>query len=975
MAGVSESHRTKLIANGIPLELIEKAGIFSVSAEDILSLTGVRVESTGIAFPYPGEVDGYVRVRLDQPKGDMKYVAPRGGGCRLYVPPGADLSAPVVVITEGEKKALVTVSRGINCVAVAGIDAWRERGPLGEKQPPDMALIGRLRRDWKGQTVVLVYDSDITQEHPRWDAFPTLAEILYSLGATTVKVLTLPALDFDDKVGLDDYILAYEAAGKNPVDRFWEIVNRTPEWVPISYIPGAEKYAEARLKPDVAPDLQVLGAAAFLAVKSEFELKAFAKEKSIKNYAGLKKAANFKLGEIKKQQECKASRKEKKEAETSPGLGRNMVDSFPQLAVLFSSAVVPYPESPGNSKIWDIRDSKIVLVDFRQVGEKVVEFVTPAVDTVAVLTRRLSPVEAGTDAEKWEVAWWEPQEENWRRSHVPASWLFDAGQKRWLIEEGVPVCSENIDLAVQWFHSFRMAVLRGNIPAPTSKTVNRCGWFGDDGDRFFVFGPAIITNKDAREATAGDYEERDPGGIPAEVDQDVTWARDISANEQQILRSFRLSGNTDAQKDFLLGVVQKYPQAAFGLGCAAGAPLIRFAQAAGLSEVAGFTVLMHGGESGRRGRQGKTTWSQVVASFYGCPEVGERLRYADRTRVQMGVYLSTCSDLTLHLEDLQKIARESKKVMVEEVDYLLHLVAAGMERERGARAGGGRRTKYFKAVVFATAEYDVTASIPAGSGAHDRIMRLPPLLAEDTKENAEEAELLAATASRNYGHAGKEYLAWLVKYVNEKGTEEIVKGIRKAIETLKTRLPTDDRRGSAGRLAKRAGIGLAGLLFWLEQVGADVEVARKAVQSFLAAWDMVCDQIPVENLAERVLQVVQAFVAENQELIAGLRQDVKPPTRWAGAKSNVEGVECIVLFENFLAETLERRGIDLEQAKKALAAAGFLKTRDEGGKTRINVKVTKPKAGISGRGWAFPVSILDLDFEEGSEMGKEEKIF
>jgi hypothetical protein len=574
------------------------------------------------------------------------------------------------------------------------------------------------------------------------------------------------------------------------------------------------------------------------------------------------------------------------------------------------------------------------------------------------LTRRLAPLEAGVDAEKWEVAWYEPGTGQWRRAHVPASWLFDSAQRRWLIEAGVPISSENAEYAVLWFHCLRMAVLRGQVPVPVTATVNRCGWFQHDGKLVFVLGPEVIEPRPGtRGAAAGDREEYEPDSPDA--DAEVGWALDISANEQQILSGFRVKGDPVRQREFLLEAIAQYPQIAFGVGCAAGAPLIRFAQAAGLSEVAGFTILMHSGHAGRKGRQGKTAWSQVAASFWGCPEVGERLRYADRTRVHMGVLLSTCCDLSVHLEDLQKIAHEAKKAVVEEIDYLLHLVAAGMDRERGARAGGGRRTRLFKSVVFATAEYDVTASIPAGSGAHDRVLKLPALLPEDCDANKVEAEQMSKMACTHYGHAGKEYMQWLVSHVNEHGTDEVVRSIEAAIRVLTDRLPHDERRGSAGRLAKRAGIGLAGLLLWLESIGADDQTIRQAVDSFLAAWVMVCGEIPTEDLADKATEVIQAYVSENRELIHGLRSPgEKPPTRWVGALAKVGETECVVLFENALAEALEHRGLNVDQVKKALRAAGRIVTTTEDGKERMMVKVRK--ADFQGRGLAVPLRVLDL---------------
>src|SRR5690606_21077232 len=64
------------------------------------------------------------------------------------------------------------------------------------------------RINWQDrELVVLIYDSDITQEHVAWDAYPRLAEQLYRLGVVAVKIISLPHVAKGDKTGLDDYLL------------------------------------------------------------------------------------------------------------------------------------------------------------------------------------------------------------------------------------------------------------------------------------------------------------------------------------------------------------------------------------------------------------------------------------------------------------------------------------------------------------------------------------------------------------------------------------------------------------------------------------------------------------------------------------------------------------------------------------------------------------------------------------------------
>lgn len=962
---LSEAHKTHLLAGGIPEELIEAAGVWSAGPDEIHALTRVKIASAGIVFPYPGEPDGYVRVRLDQAVGEIRYVAPRGAGCRLYVPPGANLDTPLVVITEGEKKALAAVARGINCAAVAGIDAWRERSALGEKLPSLAALLPRLDRDWRGRKAVLVYDSDIDRSHPRWDAFPLLAEALYARGAEEVRIVTLPHAAGGAKTGLDDFLLACEREGLDGAAEFWKRAGLAKPWLPVGFREAAEAWAEAALsgKPDPSDpaDAERIVRAAAALVATAGETVALARLH----------AAGLKAGDAKRAL-ADAKRLAKEAVEAQRGLAdparvagkeaakrRVLAGLFPPAAEVLPPGF-PVPQPPqGEDWYWDVREGEIYRVDVRAAGERVVEVPRHVFPCVVVLTRRLAPLDADNDVERWELAWRDAG--RWKRRHFPLAWLSDARKFAWLADAGVPANSENADGLVAWLGALRQAAApaEGAALVPVLHTVNRCGWFFRDRDvrkPLFAAGFSILTPEGTLGGEARDLGDYQPDSELA--DSDIAWSDDLSANERQILASFRTKGDPKAHREFLLDACLRHPAVAFGIGCAAGNPLLRFAKEAGLAETAGFLVVMSGGGCARRRRrQGKTTWSQVVASFYGCPAVGERLRYADRTRVHEGVLLAACSDLGVHIEDLHTLIdrRRRRAAGQAELEGFVHRVAAGMDRERGARGGGGVRTRTFHTIVFATSEYDPADALPVDSGALDRMLRLPPMLADDSDANREEAERLARAVMAHYGHAGREYLEWLVRRVAGEGLGFAEEEVAGALEILLKNLPADDRRGSAGRLAKRAAVGLAGLALWLESLGLDKARAGPILENFLRAWREVTENIEVERVEDRALEVVQSFAAENMEAIYGLREDgERPPARWVGTLARVGGVECVVLFPGPLEERWQQAGLESAQAKKTLTSSKCLiKPNDD---NRYTVTVRMGKAVV--RGLAFPYAVL-----------------
>lgn len=198
---LSEAHKTKL-ATIYGIDTKKASQLVSLSPLDIETRFGFQVEGGGIGILYNPTaplVEQTLRVRLDNPVKNpqtgktAKYLSPSGQQNRLFVPEGVTLQENRLIITEGEFKALAATQRGIPCVALSGVWNWKVGGFIaGWKLSDRDSLLPELKRDWCGQTLILLYDSDITPQHTGWTAFPRLAEQLYVLGADSVKIVTLP---------------------------------------------------------------------------------------------------------------------------------------------------------------------------------------------------------------------------------------------------------------------------------------------------------------------------------------------------------------------------------------------------------------------------------------------------------------------------------------------------------------------------------------------------------------------------------------------------------------------------------------------------------------------------------------------------------------------------------------------------------------------------------------------------------------
>jgi hypothetical protein len=180
-----------LYGSGLWDETILRMECHSHSADHISAATGVKVQSAGYSIPYEGVTDQtgepYARWRLRLPSDKMRYVSGKGDDPQLYVPPGFHALPPsrVLVITEGEKKAMKAVQDGIPCVAVQGVWSWADPNCRAEEKiaacntsadtrPMDALLIIAT----KYKEVLVLGDSDLAEKLQARAGFEVLVQSL-----------------------------------------------------------------------------------------------------------------------------------------------------------------------------------------------------------------------------------------------------------------------------------------------------------------------------------------------------------------------------------------------------------------------------------------------------------------------------------------------------------------------------------------------------------------------------------------------------------------------------------------------------------------------------------------------------------------------------------------------------------------------------------------------------------------------------
>jgi hypothetical protein len=219
---LSTAHRQMLsVESGISEEVIAARGYVTVEHKADVTRLGfgaAQAQVPALLIPLwtvDGEIGSY-QLRPDVPRQSkgkaVKYETPYRSRMRLDINPLArpwlrEMSRPLF-ITEGIKKGDATVSHGLCCIALLGVNNWRgsdDGDAVAEL--PDWEAVPLKSADGKPRIVYICFDSDVFQKREVRIALKRLKRFLTRRGAD-VRIIYLPARSGGAKQGIDDFFAA-----------------------------------------------------------------------------------------------------------------------------------------------------------------------------------------------------------------------------------------------------------------------------------------------------------------------------------------------------------------------------------------------------------------------------------------------------------------------------------------------------------------------------------------------------------------------------------------------------------------------------------------------------------------------------------------------------------------------------------------------------------------------------------------------
>lgn len=284
-------------------------------------------------------------------------------------------------------------------------------------------------------------------------------------------------------------------------------------------------------------------------------------------------------------------------------------------------------------------------------------------------------------------------------------------------------------------------------------------------------------------------------------------------------KGYCVKGTADSWKGSVAKLAYRNPSMMLGIACALSAPLI------GLTGADGFGVHLFGGSSA-----GKTTTANAASSVYGEPDALKLTWYSTA--------LGLVNEAAAHNDGfmpLDEIGQGGNRRAVAESAYALF---NGVGKIQGAKEGGNRDLKRWRAMAFSTGEIDLESYIRADGGKINagqlvRLLNVPINKATEFHGYADgkaHADALKDGYQNNFGAIGRKWIAYLAE-----NREQAVKIVRDSERRWLSLLPPEASE-QVRRVASRFAILDASLRLSSNLTGWDESVSHDALLQSFNAW-------------------------------------------------------------------------------------------------------------------------------------------
>jgi len=365
---------------------------------------------------------------------------------------------------------------------------------------------------------------------------------------------------------------------------------------------------------------------------------------------------------------------------------------------------------------------------------------------------------------------------------------------------GFPVTSVNARKIVQYLSDFEA---RNQAELPVLRASEQLGWV----NKGFLIGETFIDEN-------GKERRKD--------DTDAVSFIGADAGDEQFVQGFHTRGSLEEWLE-TVGKVQDYHRVMVGLYASFASVLVEMFKS---------NVFIY--ELSSDTSKGKTISMRIFASVWGNPDEKRNgiLKKWNTTLVNLERLAGISNNVPLFLDDTKEADPKS-------IARSIYQLTSGQGKGRGSTKGT-QKTKYWNNVIFSTGEQKIT-NFSKDGGTAGRTLTVNGLpFGEDSPETGRFVKRLDLAIRRNYGHAGREFIKFILKEENQADWEQWEERWLAYQDVFISRVPGNN--SVAGRLAEYAAL---------------IAVAAQLVNlCFGVQWD-------AESI---ILKWWDELIAENQEL-------------------------------------------------------------------------------------------------------------